>query len=535
MSIVKMRKMVRKQIKMRLFGRSFELGSPMAIIFWIIVIIFLVGTYYMYGPGGGGGGVGAQHVGQRSVSPVVAVVDGTRIPRTEYEMHVHFASQGGRADVTQMPEIKLNVINGLINRELLLRAARAERLRVADADIEQRKDEIVEEMIEHQYSDRRTLRTVLERENMSLDEFKQRLRDERLPDDDQIGNELLFEMLEEQVRGEIRITDEELTESFTEVNARHILIDPHEMLDPPDLNEIDSEDNSAEVESVTTIEDAEENARDLLLSLKERVEAGEDFAALAEEYSSCPSAADGGDLGWFGPGQMVPEFEQAAFAMQPGEVSDVVQSQFGLHLIKVEDRRQDIPEDESELEMRREELLEERRETVWERYQDQLRAGAEIEIVDPELKAYKLLQEDSDRHLGQAVQLLAEAAENDPWNASARFQLAMLLHGAGQLAEAIDVLQELVDTREGSTSPQAHLQLGRLLHEAERGEEALEAIRLASDHAQGFDFNNYFVHMQAKQLFEELDRPDLAAREQEWLDEYSESMMGGPGGMLQID
>jgi len=70
MSIVKMRKMVRKQLKIRLFGRTIELGSPMAIIFWIIVIIFFVGTYYMYGGGGSGGG--PQRGGKRDVTPVVA-------------------------------------------------------------------------------------------------------------------------------------------------------------------------------------------------------------------------------------------------------------------------------------------------------------------------------------------------------------------------------------------------------------------------------------------------------------------------------
>lgn len=70
---------------------------------------------------------------------------------------------------------------------------------------------------------------------------------------------------------------------------------------------------------------------------------GADFAELAKEKSEGPSAPNGGDLGWFGPGQMVPEFQEATFALEPGAISDPVQTQFGWHVIKLIDSREVTP------------------------------------------------------------------------------------------------------------------------------------------------------------------------------------------------
>lgn len=81
-------------------------------------------------------------------------------------------------------------------------------------------------------------------------------------------------------------------------------------------------------------------AREKILSLKKKVESGEDFAAVATANSECPSAAKGGDLDYFQRGQMVTPFEDAAFALKPGQMSDVVETQFGYHLIKIADRKE---------------------------------------------------------------------------------------------------------------------------------------------------------------------------------------------------
>ncbi len=89
----------------------------------------------------------------------------------------------------------------------------------------------------------------------------------------------------------------------------------------------------------TATDDLKARAREKAERLLLRVKRGEDFATVARDSSDCPSASRGGDLGFFGRGQMVPSFEQAAFALEPGGVSEVVETQFGFHIIRLEEKK----------------------------------------------------------------------------------------------------------------------------------------------------------------------------------------------------
>ena len=73
-------------------------------------------------------------------------------------------------------------------------------------------------------------------------------------------------------------------------------------------------------------------------TLKEQIEAGTDFADMAQEHSQCPSGQQGGELGEFGPGQMVPEFDRVVFHEEIGKVHGPIQTQFGYHLVEITNR-----------------------------------------------------------------------------------------------------------------------------------------------------------------------------------------------------
>ena len=122
-------------------------------------------------------------------------------------------------------------------------------------------------------------------------------------------------------------TEEEVTACYEA--RKDEFVTPHEVLCQHILVKTAEDD----------IPEAKSAAFEKIRAIRERVVAGGDFAAEAKANSDCPSGAEGGSLGWFGRGMMVPEFDKAAFEMKKGEVSDIVTTQFGYHIIYKADER----------------------------------------------------------------------------------------------------------------------------------------------------------------------------------------------------
>lgn len=128
---------------------------------------------------------------------------------------------------------------------------------------------------------------------------------------------------------------------------------------------------------------SERQASDLLLQIRRRVlQNGEDFATLAKEYSQDASAANGGDLGWAGPGMFVPEFQEVLNELTPGDISQPIVSRFGMHLIQLLDRRNAKVTQTERREMVRGAVREEKADKAYIDWIAQLRSRAYIDIRD---------------------------------------------------------------------------------------------------------------------------------------------------------
>ncbi len=199
---------------------------------------------------------------------------------------------------------------------------------------------------------------------------------------------VVMKLREQVVRPDTVFTDAQLQQRWAtegpgaEIRARHILLRRPEGA------------TAAQTDSL----------RRLAESLRTRATAGEDFAALATQYSEDPgSAQSGGDLGFFGRGRMVAPFDEAAFALQPGQISPVVESPFGYHIIRVEERRQQDLGAQAE-EFRRF-LVQRSAQDAETAYLDSLSAGANVVVQPDALEQIREIARNADRPLrGRAAQ-----------------------------------------------------------------------------------------------------------------------------------
>ncbi len=122
-------------------------------------------------------------------------------------------------------------------------------------------------------------------------------------------------------------------------------------------------------------------------AVRKELETNKDFAALAKDKSTGPSKTKGGDLGWFGRGQMVPEFEQVAFSLKKGEISDVVKTKFGYHIIKVDDKKKASEKSYEMVKKQIEDKLKQQKsKAVVDESKDKLMKKLKVEVFEDALK-----------------------------------------------------------------------------------------------------------------------------------------------------
>jgi peptidyl-prolyl cis-trans isomerase SurA len=202
---------------------------------------------------------------------------------------------------------------------ILQAAARDSLIQVDEGLIEERVNERIEQL-QSEFGGQAMLQQALAAEALTLAEYREILTNEARTENIQ----QLYFQLHLRDATPVDVSEDELRERFQEASAqlsqRPRLLTMRQVVVAPEPTESAVEAARAEAES-----------------LFERVQAGEDFAELAREYSDDPGSAQlGGDLGWFRRGRMVREFEDAAFGIFDGLVNEIVETDFGFHIIKVE-------------------------------------------------------------------------------------------------------------------------------------------------------------------------------------------------------
>jgi parvulin-like peptidyl-prolyl isomerase len=288
----------------------------------------------------------------------VASVNGVLIPKAYLEREVRrfeeqALSQGQLVDESQRDQLNRQALDTLIDIELLYQESQRRGFEISEERIEEQLNSL-----RTQFGDEEGYAAALEQIGISDGELRTEL-----------GRQLAIqEMIDKDITPATTVSEQESTDFYEnnpafffspeQVRASHILI-----LVSPDAGE-----------------EEKSEARSRITEIRKRIVAGEDFAELAGQFSEDNSGMNGGDLGFFQREQMVKPFADAAFSLQIGELSEVVTTQYGFHLIRVTDRKAEsvVPFEQVQLKifeyLQREKVM-----VAIEELAAQLRSQAEIQ------------------------------------------------------------------------------------------------------------------------------------------------------------
>ena len=252
---------------------------------------------------------------QQVLDKIVAVVDNEIILQSELDFQTQTYAAQKKIDPNQ-PGLKEQILNSMIEDKLAYAQAIFDSIQVSDDEITQRVDYQINYFIQ-QYGSRERLEQVY---GMSLEKIKRELRDD-------VKKNIMIQKIQQKKFGDVEATHREV-EDFFNTYKDSLGIIPEKV----------------EISHILKIPEASEATKEkygkIAQAILDSIKAGADFATMAKKYSEDPgSAKNGGDLGFVKRGVFYPEFESAAFALQQGELSEVVESPVGFHIIQLLEKR----------------------------------------------------------------------------------------------------------------------------------------------------------------------------------------------------
>jgi peptidyl-prolyl cis-trans isomerase C len=245
---------------------------------------------------------------------VVARVNGEDVKKADFERMIKTieARAGQPMPPDRRDEIMRGALDQLVIYTLLSQESKARQIKIDDTEIDQKVQQL-----RSQFPTQQAFDEALKQRGLTLDSLKHDARVDLS----------VTKLMDAEMSTEASVTDQEAKDFYAKnpdkfqqpetVRASHILVRVDEKADAGTRKKA-----RAEIDAVL-----------------KQARSGGDFAKLAQEHSQDGSAAQGGDLNYFPRGQMVPEFDKVAFELKPGQISGVVQTQFGYHIIKVTDRK----------------------------------------------------------------------------------------------------------------------------------------------------------------------------------------------------
>jgi parvulin-like peptidyl-prolyl isomerase len=477
---------------------------------WLLVVIFVLGCFSLYGSYNSGFGARAQ-----AEDLTIAKVNGQDISRDLYQRALEQNDQRARMSnpgtpVTPDQEIQMKAaaFEMALTDTLRTQIAQQQGVQASDREVRAMQKKLVDQIVSAKLGQGTPA--------ADRQEFEEQARRQWFPEA-VVRNQVLGQKLEQQLRSQTKPTEADLMKSFQEYKTRHIL--------------------------VKTDTRSEDEAKRLAGDVLNKIKAGVGFEDLARKYSEDPgSKGKGGDLGWVSQKTgFVPEFKEALLKLNKGEVSPLVKTTYGYHIIKVEDVRSTLPKDINKPGKKAQYLKEYTDQFVQDKFSGLMakaRKEADIKPVDPFVKGY-LTESDmleaqqkgnqplANSKLAEAIKAYEDAAKSRYGGPAIYAKLAELYQQAKQDDKAVAALQLALGSRANATMA---WQLGELLMKQKKTTEAVIAYQKAAEGA----YDMPWMHPQLADRFRMLKRPDLAAKEQAKWAKWQKDNSKGSGGLVRL-